>query len=211
MEHDREMAKHKKQELVGLAKEAILKYWCSAGFDESPGEAQKVAAEIIGDFTRVTPPEKEPIGWGLFIMRPGGRGGGRSIKPGNILLNFRKLVASVAAGGLTVVGAVAVPWTGPLAALVVWDILWSNLKAEVSEREAAIIWTMWVNREDNGCVSDAELLDAVNSEFKRNGRSSISREELDDSLATLNRMGCIKRSKTDASMWWLREWVRVDF
>jgi len=31
------------------------------------------------------------------------------------------------------------------AAIVSWDAIWSNFKAELSEREAAIIWTMWLN------------------------------------------------------------------
>lgn len=209
MEYDTERAKEKNEELVNLAREAILRYWSSAGSNAGPLEALKAATEIVNNFTRVTPPEKEPVILELITMN--GRGRARSVKPGNVLLNFRKLLTSLAASGLAVVGAVAVPWTAPLAAIIIWDSVWSNLKVELSEREAAIIWTMWLNRDDDNRVSDAELLDMVNSELRKNGRSSISHQELDDSLKTLKRMQCIERSESDPSKWWLREWVQGDF
>ena len=120
-------------------------------------------------------------------------------------------MGSTLISGLTVVGAVAIPWTAPLAALVIWDTLWSNFKADLSEREAAIIWTMWVRRDRDDCISDSGLLDLVNTELEIYGRGAISKQELHDSLETLINMGCIKRSKSDGSKWWLREWVRVSY
>ncbi|MBE9515083.1 MAG: hypothetical protein IMY79_02975 [Chloroflexi bacterium] len=211
MEYDTERAEQKTEELINLAKEAILTYWKSIGFKPSSGEASNTATDVINNLIQVTPPEKEKPALEFIIMLRGGRGGGRSIKPGNMVLNIRKLITAVAGGGLTVVTAVAIPWTAPLAAIVIWDRIWSNLKLELSEREAAIIWTMWMNRDDDNCVVDADLLVKVNSELAAYRRSSISRQELDDALETLKRMRCIERSRSDPSKWGLREWVRVTY
>lgn len=208
--------------LVDLARDAVLSYWQSAGVEASPAQALEVATKVISSFTQVTPPEvaRLPDSYltGLtrhdyVTIRPGGRRGGRTIKPGNILLDLGKLVTFVASSGLTIVGAVTVPvpWALLLAAIVIWRNLWTNLKLELSEREAATIWTMWQNRDDDNCVSDAELLDMVNSELGKYGRGPISREELDDCLERLDRIRCIERSKSDPCKWWLKEKVRVEY
>lgn len=211
MEYDVERANEKTGELIDLAKEAILTYWKSVGLKPSPGDALEAATKVISNFTEVTPPRKGPRVLESITLRPGARGGGHSVKPGNIFLNLQKLVTTLAASSLTVMGTVAVPWTAPLAAIVIWNSVWSNLKVELTEREAAILWTMWVNRDDDRCVADVDLLDKVNSGLRAYGRSSISRQELDDALETLKKMGCIEWSESDPPKWWLRESMQVSY
>lgn len=211
MEYDVERGKEKTEELIDLTKEAILTYWKSLGLKLSLGEALEAATKVISNFAEVTPPGKEPHVLEMITIRSGGRGGGRSVKLGNIFLNLQKLMTTLAASGLTVVGTVTVPWTAPLAAIVIWNMVWSNLKVELSEREAAILWTMWVNRDDDRCVGHVDLLDKVNSELQAYGRSSISRQELDDALETLKKMRCIEWSESDPSKWRLRESIRVSY
>lgn len=218
MEYDTGRAKEKADELIDIAKEAIVSYSKSAGFKLDPRETLNIAAKIIDnyvDFTPpevdVTPPEKEAVVLELITMRTDGRGEVRSVKPGNVFLNINKLMAAIATASLAVISAITVPWTAPLAALIIWDRVWSRLKVQLSEREAAIIWTMWTNKDDNRLVSDVDLLDKVNSELAKHGRGSISRQELDDALETLKNMACIQRSESEPSKWWLREGVKVSY
>lgn len=61
----------------------------------------------------------------LLTIRQGGMGGGSSIKPGNIILNWRKLLIDGAESVLTIMGAASIPWMIPLAGIVVWNSVYS--------------------------------------------------------------------------------------
>lgn len=169
------------------------------------------AAYVVQNFARVTPPEKGEARLELITLDRGGIDGGTSTKPGNILLNMRKLVATLAGGALTIVGSTHSPWTLLLGALVVWDSIYSGSQVALSEREAAIVWTMWLKSDDKQTIPHAQLLPLVNDHLERHGRGRISPEQLADSLRILERMRCIQRSGTDPSRWWLREWVSVKY
>ncbi len=222
MRFDQEIAKEKTQELTDLVNETVSKYWNAIGDNAAVGDDVKATAQIVSNLIRVIPPErvipqkKEPlilrfVLTRLVIISEGGKGNGSTWKPGNITLNIRKLVEAVAASGLAISTAITVPWTAPFAVIVVLGKIRSNIRAELSEREAAIIWTMWLNRDENNCVSHAGLLDMVNSELTKYRRSVISPEELEDSLQILNRMKCIKPSKSAPLKWRLCERVKVNF
>ena len=124
---------------------------------------------------------------------------------------MRKLIATAAAGTLAVAGAIPNPWTVPLAALVLWDAVCSRLEVDIQEREASVIWAMWVNRDEKAEVSKGHLLALVNSERAQYGRQPLSETELKDALALLKKMGCVKQSEPDQSKWWLQEWVSINF
>lgn len=211
MEYDTERAKNKRDELIKIAEQALVNKSDSIGFKGSPSDAQLFVSEIIDQFIDITPPEKEEIVLGLITMNTGGRGGGRSTKPGNMLLNIRKLITAVASGVLTVAGTVTAPWTAPFAAILVWDSIYTGLNVDLSEREAVVLWTLWKNRDENDCVPEAGLLDKVNSELETHGRNPMKLQELNDALGILKHIKCIERLKSAESLWWLREWVRINY
>jgi len=147
----------------------------------------------------------------FITMSRGGYGGGITTKPGNLVLNLRTLLVDLAEVITIGAGAVNVPWLAPIAALRIWNKFWSRLNIKISEHEAVVLLTMWKNCDHNNHIADDGVLDLVNSELGSNGRSSISRQELDDSLETLRRMKCIQRSASIKNKWWLREWVNVPY
>lgn len=173
--------------------------------------SDRVATEVIRNFVTVTPPEQPRVELRAIVMDMGGREGGVSTKPGNILLSMRKLVTILAGGVLTIATSLEAPWIAVLAALVVWDSVWSGLQVELTEREAAIIWTMWLNRDGENTIPDSSLLALVNGELSKYGRASLSHQQLADSLDRLKKIGCIKKSIKDCSCWWLQEWVSIDY
>jgi hypothetical protein len=212
MDYDYERAKKKEEELNKLAEEAISIYWKEVGITGREIEAVTFAKEITKHFITINPPEKASwMSFDLVKLGKGGGGGGKSVKAGNIFLNFRKLIGFFASSALSIISTVNVPWTAPLAAIVLWDRLWSNLEIELSEREAAIIWAMWLNKDSDNCLLDSELLNHVNSELKKNGRNPISRQEMDDSLEKLKKIGCIEIPEYDSSKWWLCEYVKISY
>jgi hypothetical protein len=108
---------------------------------------------------------------------------------------------------LTVVGAISIPWLIPLAALVVWNKIWSLCNVEVSERHAAVVWTMWHNRDKDNCIEPSTVVKLVNSELLKYNRHKMNRKELNQIQKDLENMQCIEKS--DSGKWWLREWVKT--
>lgn len=172
--------------------------------------AEPDALAILDHFVTIQPP-KTSFTIGLAIMPSGGRGGGTSIKPGNVRMNIRKLVNAIASGVLTIVGVVQVPWTALFGALVVWESLYSSVEVKLTETEASVLWTLWLLKDDRFTVAKDGLLSNVNSERQRYGRSPMTHTELGDSLSSLVRIKSIKQSADDPTRWWLCEWVRVSY
>mgnify|MGYP000218040462 CR=1 FL=1 len=95
-----ERDEEKREELTDIVKGVIQNYDIQ--------NKEEISSAIIDHFVNITPPEKE-LRSELITIRQGGMGGGSSTKPGNIWLNWRKLLVEGAESILTVVGAVAVP------------------------------------------------------------------------------------------------------
>jgi hypothetical protein len=193
-------AEEKRKELTDIVKSVIQNYDIQ--------NKEEISSRIINHFLNITPPEEEFIMYHLTI-RQGGVGGGSSTKPGNIWLNWRKLLVDGSESILTVAGAVAVPWLIPLAGLVVWNKIWSVLTVEITERHAVVIWTMWLNKDPENCVKGQAILNLVNKELSKYNRPKMNRRELNMVLEDLKKMGCIE--ETEGNKWWLREWVKVDY
>lgn len=192
-----ERAEEKKQELLEIVKSSVTPYISNA---------EQISKRIIDHFCIITPPEIDTR-MELVTMRPGGMGGGRSLKPGNIWLNWRRLLIDGAESILTVVGAISIPWLIPLAGLVVWNKVWSSSSIEIDERHAVIIWAMWNNRDEENCIEIDKISDLVNEELRRYNRPMMNEEELNNMLKDLEKIECIK--KTDGNKRWLREWVKA--
>jgi hypothetical protein len=178
--------------------------------DLPPVESAPAVKAALREYIRITPPERDDLLYHITVHQ-GGWGGGRSMKPGNIRLNMRQLITALANGTLAAVGAFQVPWTAVLGALVVWDGLYSAASVDLSERDASVMWTLWISCDDNRTVSSQGLLQLVNAERDRCGRVLLSDMELQDALERLKKMRSIERWSKDPSRWWLREWVSVQW
>ena len=195
-----ERAKEKRGELTDIVKDVIQNYDI-----QNKGE---ISSAIIDHFVNIAPPEEE-LRMELLTIGQGGMGGGSSTKPGNIWLNWRKLLVEGAESILTVVGAVAVPWLISLAGLVVWNKVWSLASIKIDERHATIIWTMWKNRDEENYIKNDKLLDLVNKNLSEYNRPIMNEEELRDILKDLEEMGCIEA--TEENKWRLQEWVKTTY
>lgn len=211
MEYDTDVAAKKKVELVSFSTDTINSLAKANGHEYDDLSLQKAATEIIDNFIKITPPEREDLRMDFILLRQGGRGGGRSVKPGNLLLDMRKLMTAIASGVLTTVGIVGAPWTAPFAALLLWDRLWAGLNIEINEREAILLWVMWNNRDLNNQVFEEGLIEKVNAALESNGRPSISKQQMEDSLETLSKITAIERTTSINNGWGLRAWVRVRY
>jgi hypothetical protein len=162
---------------------------------------------VVDSFCSITPPPPDNTMY-LATMAPGGLGGARSVKPGNITLNWRRLLTNVPESALGVWGADSDLIHMILAALVIWNKLWSHFAVEIHERQAAVLWAIWRHKDGHGKVDSTRVLEFVNVELHTYDRGSMSLAELESSLESLERMRCIRLREGRYS---IIEWVRIQY
>jgi hypothetical protein len=201
--YEEEKAEAKRHELQGLIAQTLE--------DVPTDDAGRLAAEVAGYFANVTAPYWEPPPMKLVTIVPGGHGGGTTTKPGNVVLDLRKLVSAIATGALTIAGTMAVPWTLIVGALVTWDNLWSCLELKIDDVQACVLWSLWQARDDRYTVAKADVLEAVQRERQVAGAQPLSQQEIVHALKDLAKMKCIKESPRDPERWRLRERVKIEY
>ncbi|MCK4819866.1 hypothetical protein KA005_29140, partial [bacterium] len=187
MELDYDRAKEKEKEII-----SNLSFMLHSNIGLNDGIDQ-ISNKIVSSCISIQPPEKKKIVLHLMTMAPSGRGGGKSTKPGNIVLNIRKLVEAIANGAFAAVSAYQVPWLGIFGLILLWNSLWSSAQVELSENDAAVIWTMWVHRDrENKEISENKLLGKVNDHLAKYDRASITQKDMEFSIKRLEEIKCIK-------------------
>ncbi len=163
---------------------------------------EEIAATLVSIFCQITPPEYETS---FHLITLDSRGGGISRKPGNIVLNWRRLFTSIPNIVLTGVGAVALPWLWPFAVLAIWNEVWGQSKIELSQRHGIAIAAMWENRSNKQRIGKSEALTHINDKLTEYGYPEMVEKEFCKIIADLEEMQCIE---TDGDEIWLREWVK---
>jgi len=180
--------------------------------DESRGlDTLNIAADLVSKLCDIEPSERTVLRREIE-MAEGGRGGARSTKIGNIVLRPLKLLVMLSKGTVAVAGAITGhPWLIPFATLILWNDILSGLRVEVSEREASLLWALWINRDERHCVRKSAVQGLVNAERETYQRAPLSVMEVTDALAMLEGLRCIETSETNDDEWWIKESVKVAF
>jgi hypothetical protein len=202
VEWDRNREQQKRKELLATLESALL---------GSAAKPRDTAEEVLNAFVRITPPQKEEVVMKYMTMFDDGRGGGRSVKPGNIRLNMGALIEAVAGGALSAVGVVHFPFTASFAAIILWNSVWRAVKVDITENDAAVLYVMWTDRDENDEVTNENLLQRCNTHLEFVQRQPLSARDIAHSLDTLGKIQTIKRSRFRPENWWLREWIRVTY
>jgi hypothetical protein len=206
VELDREREKGKLDELRSAIRGALL---CNGYSDQ---DADKLSPLVLEYYVTTTPPEKRGL-YTEFVTANSfsGRGGGRSVKAGNIRLNISKLFEAVSAGVFTTISVAAAPWAIPFAALLLWKSLWNVAEVPLSESEIVVLWTLHKMKNLMKVVTEDEeaILQEVNAHLSKYDREHISRGDLRHALSNLLRIDSIERTRDNALF--IREWIRVSY
>lgn len=187
--------------MVGALKEAVREDLAHVG---DLGEAD--LDFVFENFCRVKEPEvKSRIGKMEYLV-PGRRSWEmESIKPGNIILNWRQLLGSIPAVGLTIAG-VGTSWIlVVLAALDVWQKLYSSAKVKLEKEQAVAIRQMWDHHDGTQHISEEKALQVTNEALASFGFAELDREKFAGVIDDLVRIGCVEITEGRI---WLREWIR---
>ncbi len=175
------------------------------GDDESLPIAAKEA--LIAAFCHVRPPEIPEVEHRIDYIRvfDGGRKGGVSIKPGNVTLNWRKLIGSLPGIVLTGAGATTSPWLIVLGALVIWKDLYSTSRVDLGPLHATAMLTMWNNHDGRNRISEEEARELTNEALEKFDLNQTSPATFASIINDLSLTGCVELSDGEI---WLREWIR---
>lgn len=176
-----------------------------------PTAQASAIAGIVDAFCGLTPPEYEgelPDSHLEYIkFDKAGRGGGFSRKPGNLVLNWRKLLASIPEAVSIGAGAIN-PWLMMLAGLQIMGKLWSFTEIQISPLHAMTLYTLWQHCDSNHKISEEAVLPKVNQYLTENRTPALNQQELAEVINDLAKMRCLEITEGIIG---LREWVRKSY
>ena len=124
----------------------------------------------------------------ITVASLSGLGGGNSIKPGNILINWKKFFVEGLEQYLSVAGAIEHPYMIILAAIVIWSKVKGLQKIHIDQNHALVLTALWEKRNDINVVSTSGILSHVNDHIQLYANRMISKEEYDLIIEDLRRL-----------------------
>ena len=165
---------------------------------------------VTSRFVSISPPLEEPPMMQLLTMDSiRNYKDGSSIKPGNILLNIRKLieaipeVVSIGAGMVSDNHIVTV-----CGALSLWLKLRDIATINISKEQAFVIVALWRNCNSNHKISLDDGFIATNNLFNRYGEPEITSLKYNMIIDSLVKIECIELTE---EIIWLREWISKNY
>ena len=132
----------------------------------------------------------------MVTLAPGGIGGGRLRSARNLLLNWGAVVGVGTSVAQVVANASGPPWLLVLSVLPVAQQFFPALNRQLSERHAAVLWTLWHHGAATNRVRDVSLRRLVNKSLSEYGCSLMPAPELKRVLADLEQLRCVERNIT---------------
>ena len=189
---DRRAQDEKRDELVAIA-HSIL-------------QDPHLASRLVDSLCRLSPPQDPPTVIEMITVRSMGASGGRSRKPGNIVVNFRHLVGDFGDIGLAASAGAADKILIPLAALAIWSKVWNRSAIELTPEQAGLVYAMWLSRDSENLIPRDEAFEMFKLLCKNQRLPDPSEETFESALAALISFGSVEWHKSGKI--WLREWVK---
>ena len=192
---DKNRLNEKRTELVRIATEAL-----------NPSDS-KIAARIVDSFCSLSPPLEPPVFIEMITIHSQGARGGRSRKPGNLWLNWRKFASDFGDLSLTVASVAVEPKLIPLAALSIWNKIWSHSSIELTREHATVLYAMWQARNNENKLTETDAFQKSGLMFQLNGWPALAQQQFDSIIEDLEQIKCIEKDSSDGTIW-LRECVK---
>ena len=168
---------------------------------------------LVDAFARVTPPEEPEFAIEkITISSIHDTPKATSRKPGNVLLNWRKLLEIVPDVSLAGLGAATLPVAPEvaffLAALYIWNKVWRGAIEEFSDVEAVTILALWEHKNGKNKISEQEGFTKTN---EVRGRYELPPLTANQYASAINRLVSIECIELEGGIIWLREWVQKKY
>jgi len=169
---------------------------------------------VVAAFATVIAPETDDVPRideraGLVIIGGPDFTTGISRKPGNLVLNWRKLTAVVPDVAIAAAAALSgPPWVGFMVALYIWNRIWRGAEERLSDVEASVMYALWKHRGDGNRIAEDVGLAKTNAARKGFGLAPLTNAAYQRALDTLLRIECVKLV---GGVIELRESVRISY
>jgi hypothetical protein len=203
MEYDEDAALAKRKQLLSHA----ARYPVGATLSE------EVRLRLVNAFARITPPEAPEFTIGLITINSlFDSPKARSRKPGNLVLNWKKLLEIVPDVSLAGLGAASLP-VAPQVAIVlvglyIWNKVWRGAVEEFSDIEAVTMLALWKHRNDKCKIAEAEGFLRVTELRAHYALPPLSVSQYASAINRLVQLDCIELKN---GIIWLREWIQVKY
>ena len=189
--------------------ESIIREICIEQHDNDQQSSDFLQFFLKNECLFLTYPEEMPHTTQLIIINSSSKfQNGESIKPGNIMLNIKKLIDSLP--DLTI-ACVAVSTEIPIlkvcAFLNIWKMLRNIISIKITKDEAMTIIALWESCNKDRKITTSNGFDSVNAFLKNLSMNKYTMDKYIDILNKLKEIGSIELSKDDKDTLWLREWV----
>ena len=145
-------------------------------------------------FIEVDSPEEEPPMMSFLLMDSlDGFVRGRSIKPGNILLNMKHLIDSIPniiMRGYNI--AESIPIVKVCAGLEIWKMVLKISTVEITKEQAFVIVALWKNCDHKYSVELEKGREAVNILYKKSVGEEMDKEKYNQIIDKLVMIKCIE-------------------
>lgn len=168
---------------------------------------------LVDAFARVTPPEEPEITMQLItISSLYNAPKASSRKPGNVVLNWRKLLDIVPDVSLAGLGAATLPVAPQvavvLAGLYIWNKVWRGAVEELSDVEAVTILALWEHKNGKNKIQEQEGFVKTNEVRERYALPQLTQNQYASAVNRLSALQCIE---LEDGIIWLREWVQKQY
>lgn len=174
-----------------------------------PAGQQVNAARCVDAFAKLRPPKSPELTIELITVLASGRRGGHSRKPGNIVLNWRKLMDIVPDITIAAAGSLSCQaWLIPFVGLYLWNKLLRGAEEPLSDAEATTILALWQCKDPHYRISEEQGF-AKTAEV----RSALALPLLDRAEYTMavNRLLAIRCIDMKAGVIQLQERVTIEY
>jgi len=175
--------------------------------------SEEVRLRLVDAFARITPPEAPDFTIGLITINSlFDSPKARSRKPGNLVLNWRKLLDIVPDISLAGLGAASLPVAPQIAIVIVglyiWNKVWRGTVEEFSDIEAVTMLALWKHRNDKCKIAEPEGYKHVAELMADYALTPLTRVQYASAINRLVQLDCIE---LDNGIIWLREYIQVRY
>ncbi|MFJ7005818.1 hypothetical protein [Pseudomonas putida] len=168
---------------------------------------------LVSAFAFLTPPEAPDRSIGFITINSlYNSSKARSRKPGNLVLNWRKLVDIVPDVSLASLGATSLPVAPQVAIILVglyiWNKVWRGATEDFSDIEAVTIHALWEHRNQENKVTEPEGFLRANELRTSYGLPQLTAAQYASAINRLVELNCIELKD---GIIWLRESIRVTY
>lgn len=174
-----------------------------AGLDCSGLDPTLITNSVLDHFVQIVEPQYANT---VSYITLDSRMGGSSRKPGNLVLNWRRLFDTtpdvvVAGAGVAANG----PFVRAMIGLYIWNKVWRSMEEPITIAEASIIEGLWCGRGGRKRIPESEAFDIVNKARRNYGMESLTFQEFAGAIDHLVAIDSVELKAGDVR---LTEWVR---